>query len=179
MTRLVALIVAVAALSAGLGYWLSPKPQAQNPASEKSAGMVGQILPEFQFADLDGNLVSHRDFTGAPLIINLWATWCAPCLEEMPLLNDMAQELRPQGLRLLGLALDEPAKVAAFLDRLPVSYPVAITDTLAGMRYARALGNDRGLLPYTVFVDRQGRIARIKVGQLKPDEAASFVREIL
>ena len=113
MTRLVALIVAVDGLS--------PRPQAQNPAGQRSAGMVGQILPEFQFADLDGNLVSHRDFAGAPLIINLWATWCAPCLEEMPLLSDMAQELRPQGLRLLGLALDEPAKVAAFLDRLPVS----------------------------------------------------------
>lgn len=179
MTRLVALIIAVAALSAGLGYWLSPRPETNGPAAGNSRGVVGQILPEFQFADLDGNLLSHRDFSGAPLIINLWATWCAPCLEEMPLLSDMAQELAPQGLRLLGLALDEPAKVADFLDRLPVSYPVAVTDTLAGMRYARALGNDRGLLPYTVFVDRQGRIARIKVGQLKPEEAAELVREIL
>ena len=177
MNRTIGLILLVAAASGGLGFAVSH--WQSGPLPQPGDQVTGQPLPPFSFVDLAGSPLTHESFAGAPLIVNLWATWCGPCVEEMPLLSRVADELRADGLQVLGVALDQPDKVADFLESVPVSYPVAITDTLQGMQYARSLGNGRGMLPYTVFIDRSGLVRHIKIGQLEPKELGLLARQIL
>ncbi len=141
--------------------------------------MIGQTLPEFSFITLNGDPVTSSGFVGKPLIINLWATWCGPCRKEMPDLDQVAQEVRDNGTVILGVALDQPAKVAKFLNDTPVSYPIALTETAEGMLFARSLGNTQGVLPYTVFVDANGIIRNVQRGIVQLPEIRAQVARLM
>lgn len=172
MTRLqtTLLIITVSMLAAaggfGLQQWLAdPTPKATTPLNPQS--IIGQPLASFSFISLAGEPLQRQQFAGRPLVINLWATWCGPCRKEMPDLDRLAAELSDDGVAVLGIALDQPAKVAEFLAETPVSYPIAITETAQGMAFARALGNRNGVLPYTVLVDASGVIRQVNVGLIE------------
>lgn len=130
----------------------------------------GEPLPALHLATLDGGRVHlPHDFSGRPLLVNVWASWCPPCIEEMPELDRFAREQGTEGVQVLGLALDEPDAVRAFLERVPVRYPLAIDapgPADAGVR----LGNPRGMLPYSVLVSADGRLLKQKIGPFEPGE---------
>ncbi|MFK7955957.1 MAG: TlpA family protein disulfide reductase [Lysobacterales bacterium] len=176
------LIIAVSGLAAaggfGLQQWLAQPPPAE-PGLSSPQSMVGQTLPDFSFITLAGDTVSASQFAGNPLVINLWATWCGPCRKEMPDLEKVAQEVRDSGTVILGVALDQPAKVAKYLNETPVSYPIALTETAEGMAFARSLGNRQGVLPYTVFVDASGTIREIKLGIAQLPEIRAQVARLM
>ncbi len=121
--------------------------------------------PDFELIDLNG--VSHRraDYAGQVLLLNFWASWCAPCLKEMPRLQAAYSSHQAQGFAILGPAIDDSADAAAAAARLEVSYPVSAggAELFALMD---ALGDTLGALPFSVLIDRQGRIVERHWGEL-------------
>jgi thiol-disulfide isomerase/thioredoxin len=102
-------------------------------------------------------------FPGRPLLVNVWASWCGPCIEEMPELERFATSQGTTGVQVVGLALDTPDAITAFLARVPVSYPILV-ETPGPADASVWLGNRKGVLPYTVLVGADGKIVKQKVG---------------
>jgi thiol-disulfide isomerase/thioredoxin len=128
------------------------------------------------FDDLQGAAQPLSAYVGRPVVMNFWASWCAPCVREMPLLESLHQQ--HSDLTVLGLAIDTRANVLRFLDKVSVSYPLLLTGT-QGIPLMRDLGNKGGGLPFTVLFDRNGRESSTVVGELKPDDLQSRVARIL
>jgi len=133
---------------------------------------VGQNFWSMEFKTLAGKHLSMRAFQGRPLVLNFWATWCPPCVDEMPLLNRfyIAQQADWQ---VLGLAVDQPGAVAQFLARSPVAFPVAMAG-LEGVELSKSLGNQGGGLPFTLAMDAAGRVQQRKMGKLSAEDLASW-----
>ena len=159
--------VALAAAGGGaVMAWRHLQPHAQEPGPE--ANLWGQ-----SFASLEGAPVAMAAFRGRPLLLNFWATWCPPCVEELPLLNRFYGERKAQGWQVLGVAVDQTPAVRKFLEKLPLEYPVAIA-TSGGMELGRALGNLQGGLPFTVVLGGDGRIRHRKIGQVQAQDLARW-----
>jgi len=112
------------------------------------------------------------------ILVNFWATWCAPCREEMPLLSEVRDRYASSGLEVVGIAIDTASKVREFLRSTPVSYPVLLADA-DGLDLMRALGNTAGGLPFTLLIDRKGEVTWYKLGLLKKEELEAKVRGAL
>lgn len=176
-----------AVLAAGLGLWaghrLSPGPSAPAaPATASTATAVtptlqmGDSLPALTLPDLAGQPLDLRArFAGRPLLINVWASWCAPCVEEMPELARFADAQGDNGVQVLGIALDTPDDVRAFLLRVPVDYPIVV-ETPGPRDASVQLGNTQGLLPYSVLFDAQGRLMKAKLGPFAHGEIDGWVK---
>lgn len=127
-----------------------------------------QVLEQLwtsQFESPDGAAVSLAAFRGRPLLLNFWATWCPPCVQELPRLNAFFDRHKAEGWQVLGLAIDQRASVRGFLQRTPLAFPVALGDAV-GMALVRGLGNPGGGLPFSVLLDANGSIAQRKIGEL-------------
>lgn len=148
---------------AGLAAWrLSPGP-AQPDAAAQLWGAT--------FEGLQGEPLRMADLRGRPLLLNFWATWCPPCVQELPLLDRFHAEQRARGWQVVGLAIDQAANVQKFLQRVPLQFPLALGG-LAGSDIGRALGNERGGLPFTVLFAADGSILKRKMGELTPEDLA-------
>lgn len=132
-------------------------------------------LWQLNFATPDGGKIAMSEFQGKPLLLNFWATWCPPCVEEMPLLSSFYQQFTTNGYQMLGLAIDQPELVQRFLTRTPVSYPIAMAG-LSGLDLTRQLGNSAGGLPFTVMFDAKGGIVDRKLGQLRRGDLERWAR---
>lgn len=160
------------ALGAGIAWYAREEPPR---ADENIGAAVGDQRPHFRHADLDGNWVEPADFDGRLLLANFWATWCAPCLREMPLLQE-TYEQHGDELVVLGIAIDEPGAVREFVTELGITYPILIgaADVFATQR---AWGNRSGTLPYTVLVDRDGIIRWQHLGEVTADELETVLEK--
>jgi len=125
---------------------------------------TGDRRPDFAHAGVNGELWRAADFDGRPTLVNFWATWCKPCLREMPLLQTLAEE-HPSRLHVVGIAIDEPGAVGPFVDRLGITYPILI-GTSDVRETQRRFGNPDGMLPYSVLVDAEGIIRWRHLGEL-------------
>jgi thiol-disulfide isomerase/thioredoxin len=166
---LVIMVLAIAGALAGLWtsqYWRSAPPVAATPA------------PAVTLTGLDGKPQSFAQWRGKLLLVNFWATWCAPCLTEMPLLINAQKQYGAQGLQVVGPALDEAADVKALAAKLGVNYPV-MADFASAEAAMTALGNKQGALPFSVFIDAQGMIVKTMLGGLHEEELDSLIREHL
>jgi cytochrome c biogenesis protein CcmG/thiol:disulfide interchange protein DsbE len=122
-------------------------------ASGVTAGAAG-MAADFTRADLKGNQVHLADFRGKVVLLNFWATWCGPCLDEMPVFARWQKQYGPQGLQVLGVSMDDDAKpVQRFLQKSPLDYPVIMGDTTLAKLYGGVLG-----LPLTYLIDAQGKV---------------------
>ncbi|KAB8314779.1 TlpA family protein disulfide reductase [Tolypothrix campylonemoides VB511288] len=138
---------------------------------------IGARIPDIALPDLDGRSVAlPTAHAGRPILVNFWASWCAPCIEEMPELDRYAASQGPDGVQVIGIALDGVAPVADFLARVPVRYPVLI-DAPGPRDSSVQLGNLRGVLPYTVLLDAQGRLVKQKIGPFARGEVEGWVGE--
>jgi thiol-disulfide isomerase/thioredoxin len=179
-------LFAVAAVAAALGlaaahvWWRTPAAAPPAPASvgARPAGVAarpGDPAPALRLATLDGGALTLAQFRGRPLLVNVWASWCEPCVREMPELDRLARAQPAAGLQLLGIALDHPQDVRAFLQRVPIGYPIAL-ETPGPADASVRLGDTQGLLPYSVLIDAQGRIVRQKLGPFAAGEAERWAR---
>ena len=130
---------------------------------------VGDLAPDFELSTLSGDTMRLSDHVGRPVILNFWATWCAPCIEEMPLLDRFYTENRANDWQVLGLAVDQAAPVTRFLERMPMQFPIALAG-FAGIDLSRKLGNTGGGLPFSVLIDSSSRIKQRKIGQLSAQD---------
>lgn len=135
----------------------------------------GDVIAPFEVASLDGPMLQMpAAYAGRPVLVNLWASWCGPCIEEMPELDRFAREQGDNGVHVLGIALDDADAVHAFLERIPVAYAIAIDapgPADAGVR----LGNPRGVLPYTVLLAPDGRLLKQRIGPFAHGEIDGWV----
>ena len=115
---------------------------------------------------------------GKPLVVNFWATWCPPCVEEMPLLDAFYRQNSPKGWQVIGLAIDQPSQVKRFLGQRPVSYPIGLAG-LGGSELARALGNESGALPFTLVLMPDGRVLQSKLGKLTDADIENWSKAII
>lgn len=120
-------------------------------------------LPDFAMAGLDADSVSIRSWPGQPLVINFWATWCAPCLREIPMLKAFQDE-HPE-LKVVGIAIDDMAKVEAFADEMGFNYPILVGQT-EGVNAAASFGVDFYALPFTIFTAAGGETIGVRTGEL-------------
>ncbi|MFT0533222.1 TlpA family protein disulfide reductase [Castellaniella hirudinis] len=155
--------------SAVLGAWAAP-------ALARAALLPADAVFGRAFDTLQGVSQPLSDYQGRPVVLNFWASWCAPCVREMPLLESIHHQ-QPE-LALVGLAIDTRANVQRFLEKIQVSYPLLLTGT-QGIPLMRDLGNKSGGLPFTAFFNRQGRLVSTAMGELKPEDLQARVRQIL
>ena len=128
-----------------------------------------QALWDASFEGVGGETLQMASMRGRPLLLNFWATWCPPCVEELPMLNAFYRQQAPNGWQVLGLAIDQPSAVRKFLQRIPLEFPVGLAG-LGGTDLGRSLGNLTGGLPFTVVLGGNGRVLHRKMGQITPQD---------
>jgi thiol-disulfide isomerase/thioredoxin len=156
------------------------EPETRPSEPDQPAAVIPEFRPEVALADRDGRPRSLSEWDGKPLIINFWATWCAPCRREIPMLNALAVDEEYAGFEIIGIAIDFREDVLKYLEKMPIDYTVLIGEQ-DGLAAARAFGMESIGLPFTAFTDRQGRIATIHVGELHLPQAQvilSAIREV-
>lgn len=185
-------LVVLAGIWAGVRFHSSRLPAARDltvhvPAGEASAPDAGDVqanlelmphtaakipenLPDFTLSDRNGRATSVATWAGKSLILNFWATWCAPCRREIPLLKSLSAEWNRRGIEVVGVAVDYRDKVAAYADELRIPYPVLVGEQDA-LDLAAKLGVDSPVFPFTVFTDRQGRVVTLYIGELHKAQA--------
>ena len=172
--------VAVAAGAAGMGgaWWRSRRRAAEPAASPVgTAPSSGPDIWTLRFDQPGGGEVVLANLRGKPLLLNFWATWCPPCVTEMPLLNRFHAQQQARGWQVVGLAVDSPTPVREFLARQPMGFAIGLAG-LNGVDLARSLGNASGALPFSVVFDRQGKAIRTKLGSLAEADLADWVDAI-
>jgi len=164
-------LAAVGATLAGAGVaWWS----ADTPAVPTSDGL-GDAFWALQWETPQGGTLPMRSFLGKPVLLNFWATWCPPCVEELPLINNFYRQNKASGWQVLGLAVDKLAPVQAFLRAHSLDFPVAMAG-LSGAELARTLGNASGGLPFSVILGGQGTVLHRKLGRLTSADLEAWVR---
>lgn len=167
MTRVRAALAAlglVLAAGAGATYYVVSGPQAER-------------VPSFELSDLSGDVHRAADWRGHILVLNFWATWCKPCREEIPMLIEAQRDFADRGVQVVGLAVDRDKPVRRFAEQYDINYPVLVPmgDT---MRLQDKLGGGAGL-PFTVVVDREGRIQARVPGRIERDRLDALLAPLL
>lgn len=157
------LIVALAVVAGGLGLLAGGAFDRAMAPDGTPVARIGDPAPEIALADLDGNVHRLSGYRGRPVLVNFWASWCGPCIEEMPLLDAYAADHAGNGTQLLGIALDEAEAVRTFLEQVPVRYPNLI-EAAGSTDSSVKLGNTRAVLPFSALIGADGTILRLKVG---------------
>ncbi len=162
----------VALLGLGLGTGLAWLTRDKPAPIGVTGAAVGDQRPPFRHASLDGQWVSADDFNGQTLLVNFWATWCAPCRREMPRLQAFSERHADQ-VSVVGIAIDDAGPVRDFIASLGIDYPILVgaSDVLATQR---AWGNAAGALPYTVLVDQDGMIRWQHLGEVTDKDLSSL-----
>jgi thiol-disulfide isomerase/thioredoxin len=142
---------------------------AASPPQGRPVRPIPDTVPDLKMPDLSGQQKSLRDFLGHPLLINFWATWCAPCRREIPLLQQLRRAYQGDGLTVVGIAVDFRTAVADYVRRQAIDYPLLIGED-SGLAAAEQFGMQT-VLPFSVFADAQGHIVALKIGELHRDEA--------
>ncbi|MGZ5042946.1 MAG: TlpA family protein disulfide reductase [Usitatibacter sp.] len=167
-------LIALLALMAGTSLWLGTR----SPGPSLDASDISPAAPfSAAFADTAGLPASLGRFQGKVLVVNFWATWCAPCREEMPAFARLQARWGPRGVQFVGLSAEDPALVKRFAEGLRVDYPLWVGGDEVG-NLARRLGNRLGVLPFTVLVDARGTVLDRRVGTYTEKELDERLRQI-
>jgi len=148
----------------------------KNPIAPKD--VIGTKAENFSLNDVNGEQRSLSEWQGKIIVINFWATWCAPCREETPAFVELQQQYSKDGLQFIGVALQEAEEIRDFLKEFNVNYP-ALVGADDVIQIAKKLGNDIGALPYTVIIDRNGIISFTRRGPLLKSEAETVIQALL
>ncbi len=139
--------------------------------------LLGQRRPDFTLSDINGAPVSASNFEGDIWLVNFWATWCAPCVEEMPMLSQLQQEYAGQGVKIVGIALDDAERASQFASDMAISYPILVGQAdvvVTGRRY----GNNTGMLPFSVLIDTKGIIRWTHLGPLTREDLKAQIQAL-
>jgi thiol-disulfide isomerase/thioredoxin len=163
---------AIAIACGGAGVWASlHNKQPSAVAAGPAAPLAAPVAALFQQKLKDGKGVEQAlaQWQGKPLVVNFWATWCGPCVEEMPELSALQGEQAGKGLQIIGIGIDSPTNIAEFAEKHKIAYPVYVGG-MSGTDLSRQLGNTHGGLPFTVLIGANGQVKKTYLGRLKFDE---------
>ncbi|HEY4541170.1 MAG TPA: TlpA disulfide reductase family protein [Noviherbaspirillum sp.] len=161
--------IAFAVLGAAVGHRMTTP----EPADAKAVDILfAQVLPDPQ-----GKMQPLTQWKNKPLVVNFWATWCAPCVEEMPELAQLNRELAPVGARVLGIGIDTADNIVRFAEKHAIDFPLFVAGANA-TELTRRFGNNAGGLPFTVLIDASGAVRKTYLGRLKMDELRRDLGEL-
>lgn len=180
--------IAVVAAAAGFGiYHFGVAPRAQAPeqlaateapaAAAEPTASIPDVLPDFTLGDLEGQPRSIRSWQGKSMIVNFWATWCAPCRREIPLLKKLQAEHGAEGFQIVGVAVDFREDVLKYAQDIGIDYPLLIGEQ-DGLDAVNKFGQGSLGFPFTVFTDNQQRIVMFHLGEIHPEQADVFLSAV-
>ncbi len=158
---------AAALAGAGFAWWKWRRPE---PVSQEAAALWA-----LSFDTPAGSTLAMQSLRGKPLVVNFWATWCPPCVDELPLLDQFFQKNASKSWQVVGLAIDQPKAVRTFLERTPISFPVGLAG-MGGAELSKELGNVGGGLPYTVVLAGSGQVLQRRMGRITPADLDLWAR---
>lgn len=176
--KIIIIFIAAMIIAGSSGYalqnYLNQKHwQEQN--TEPNAA-IGQQRPEFAATDLDGQLRNIKEWDGKLILLNFWATWCPPCLKEIPDFIELQKTYSDQGFQVIGIAIDDEDAVREYAINEGMNYPTMIVES-EGIGLAKRYGNKIGALPYTVIIKRDGEISYTIKGELSKIRAKEIMEE--
>lgn len=176
---------AVAACAgAGAAWWtsrsagadaLSAVDAGRPTASDLASAQAAELFWRMRFDTPDGSALAMERFHGKRLLVNFWATWCPPCVEELPLLDEFYRQNKAANWQLVALAVDRPAVVGNWLKARPLGFPVGVTGP-GGIQLSKSLGNVAGGLPFSVLFGASGEMLQRRVGQLSAQTLAAWAQ---
>lgn len=172
------IMLGAAAIAFSAGAWWSWRQTTPSPELASERETLAQLMSH-PWQDANQQKIELKPLAGRVLVLNFWATWCPPCVEEMPELSALALELGNQNVQLLGIGIDSNANIKQFAEKHQISYPLPVVGT-AGLKWIKGLGNSSGGLPFTVVIDRKGAInsrilGRVDIKKLR-DQLKSLTR---
>lgn len=170
--RTLAALVAIAFLA--LGAFLANQRYQPAPAKDQAV----QQLWALQLKDAQNKTSALNQWQGKTIVLNFWATWCAPCVQEMPELQALQMEFQTKDVQLLGIGIDSASNIAEFAQKHQISYPLFAAG-MEGTQLSEAMGNQHKGLPYTVLIDRQSHIVKRYSGRLDIAQLRSDIQAIL
>ena len=172
----IVIIVVIAAVALMLFAGVRMSRSRAGVAKLKPVGKNGAVAPDFELQSLDGKQVRLSDYRGKAVLLNFWATWCAPCKIEMPWFVDLQKQYASQGLQVIGVAMDDSGEdaIAKFAKEMGVNYPVLIGKESVGDAYGGV-----EFLPTTFFIDRQGKVVERVFGLVGHSDIEDNVKKAL
>lgn len=162
---------------AGLGtaWWTSRSTGSASAGGNAGMDAASDALWRMRFDTPDGQALAMDTLRGKPLLLNFWATWCPPCVEELPLLDRFYQDNKAKNWQVLGLAVDQPSAVRKWLQAKPLGFPVGMAG-LGGTELSKSLGNLAGSLPFSAVFSATGALLQRKTGKLTAEELALWAQ---
>ena len=165
-------LIGLLALLAGVfsSHWISKTGLASDPAIKAFFANPWQTP--------DGKSINSADWQGKVLVVNFWASWCPPCVEEMPTLDLLQKAFAQENVLFVGIGIDSPSNIREFLQKTPVSYQILIGG-LEGSSLSKQMGNSQGALPFTVIINSKGKAVFSKLGKISEDELRSAIKSAI
>tara|TARA_B110000967_G_scaffold139576_1_gene142525 strand:+ start:431 stop:955 length:525 start_codon:yes stop_codon:yes gene_type:complete len=170
-SKFVFLIILIGLVSSLAGLYLGKNTLFFNNATQT------EVFFNSQSKDLNNNNVSLSQYKNKWMLVNFWATWCAPCRDEIPELNDLAKNNNK--VQLVGIAIDEIEAVKIFLGKTPIHYDSYISNDMDGLEISKSLGNEKGILPFTVLIAPSGKIQEAFYGRLDVSSLNKYLIKII
>ena len=168
------MVVLAGSAGAGVAWWKARPDQSEVSAANDTEA---EAFWKLAFDTPDGQSLPMRGFRGKPLLLNFWATWCPPCIEELPLLNSFYAANKTKNWQVLGLAVDQPSAVRKWLQAKPLDFAVGMAG-LDGTALSKSLGNTAGALPFTAVFGPAGQLLYRKTGKVLSEDLALWAKHI-
>lgn len=174
------IIIACVIIAAAAGGFFLQKSQtsdktiAKTHVSRPTVSVVGELRPDFTLPDIEGKQRNIKEWDGKIRLINFWATWCPPCLREMPAFIEMQEQFADQDFVVLGIAVDRKDAVETFVETMDINYPLFIGDA-AALELTSLYGNRLGVLPFSVFVGKDNKIISVHNGEITAETIKSIL----
>ncbi|MBD3669545.1 MAG: TlpA family protein disulfide reductase [Gammaproteobacteria bacterium] len=163
------LIIILLAAVAAVGGFLAQQGLQQKPDNYR---------PDFSLPDTEGKMRNIAEWDGKVILLNFWASWCPPCREELPDFVRLYEDYKDKGFMVVGVGIDKRQDLVDFMNSMGVEYPVMVSET-EGIRIAQAYGNKIGALPYSVIIDREGRIVESHISLLTYEDVEQSIKPLL
>ena len=134
--------------------------------------------PDVTFTSITGEKITTQSLRGKVVMVNFWATWCPPCIEELPLIDAFYVANQSKSLQVLGLAVDQPSMVRRYLGQKPLNFPIGLAG-YSGTALGQSLGNQQNVLPYSLLFDANGMLLKQKAGKLEQSDLDAWLRSVI